>query len=181
MIDFATGYYTGSIFKSQSSEKLPGQGHCDKQVGLMCGCACFACLLLPTLLTLPCLSSSLPSYIQVSVVKAHPNQFKPDTLLSIDPAGTGQAVRACTSIYLPISLSVSCPPWSVHPPTHPPTTARCNTLGQITGFDRFILLTRNPFDAIWSEYRRSAFSVVITKDKFDRQKFDKKALVMAGR
>lgn len=46
-------------------------------------------------------------------------------------------------------------------------TGHCNRNGQINGFKRFILLTRNPFDAIWSEYRRTVTTHIITRDAFD--------------
>jgi len=51
--------------------------------------------------------------------------------------------------------------------SHNLRVGHCNRNGQINGFKRFILLTRNPFDAIWSEYRRTVTTHIITRDAFD--------------
>ena len=58
-------------------------------------------------------------------------------------------------------------------------SARCRRQGKIDTFDRFILLTRNPYDAIWSEYRRTT-SKVFRRDDFDAAQFEAAALKMSS-
>lgn len=58
-------------------------------------------------------------------------------------------------------------------------TAQCKRAGHIDAFDRFVLLVRNPYDAIWSEYRRM-HGKVVRKHDFDRAAFAKAARKMAG-
>lgn len=118
---------------------------------------------------------------QVSAVKAHPQHFSPEALFSFPegnphlgkpppfsgPRLSPLLVRAHTahslthSLTLPLALGLS----------STMTTARCKRAGHIDAFDRFVLLVRDPYDAIWSEYRRRTGAKVIRRNDFNRTAF----------
>lgn len=113
ILDFATGVPTGSIHKLTRPSPLPGQGVCDQRVGgaidalHACPPCLPACLLasrsvgrsvglsFPAPQSAPTLTlTHLPTpndTRQVSVVKAHPNQFRPNVLLDLSKTGPAGA------------------------------------------------------------------------------------------
>ena len=99
LIDFATGVPTGSVFKPHPAPHLPGQGHCHQRVRLytcmlicrgLWGMGGYAVGLIRTF------AAHKRERVQVSVVKAHPNNFRPEELLTV--ATTGEI---CTSLLVP--------------------------------------------------------------------------------
>lgn len=94
---------------------------------------------------------------QNHAIKVHPQHFSIPQMLHADLFST-----ASTSV---------------------PINSKCST-GGVTGFKRFVILRRHPFDAIWTEYQRQVTggkSSTQARSTFDRMHFADYLLLAAGK